>query len=463
MAKGISINFLADVRDFLRGTKNVEEELDDVADSLDDVAKDGVKATEKLEDGFNDLRKKAKQAGDDIEKGIGEGTKKGAKQGEQATDVYKKEAIANVSEVTSSFTGSWESAADAVQGTLGGVVADLGPAGAAIGAAGAIGIGLLTQAIIQAEEAAKETTARIGELGLEMIEAGSAGEVPLETVIENLKQIITNSEEATKKFQDIARASKFVGTQVEQLALAYAGNEEALEGQLEVIEELIEAGQKEVDSASENASRFAVVSQAKVQTLEAQQKELQKIQEETERAAEIEQAWLNSGGAEFLAKQEAINQIDQAYDAAVFGIDNFLNAETGIYDLDAFAQSIRDREKLLLDYQNALAESDLTTDQKAALNSYGVEQAAAILQGLKDPNVSKQTKDTIKKGLKEASKEGSGVAQEEIKKAFQEPIDAKVAVQADTAAAERAIEKVIRDRSAKIRLDFVDRNGKRVY
>jgi hypothetical protein len=462
MAKGISINFLADVRDFLRGTKNVEEELDDVADSLDEVAKDGVKATEKLEDGFKDLAKKAKQAGDDIEKGIGDGTKRGAKQGEQATDVYKKEAIANVSEVTSSFTGSWESAADAVQGTLGGVVADLGPAGAAIGAAGAIGIGLLTQAIIQAEEAAKETTARIGELGLEMIEAGSDGEVPLQTVIENLKEIITNSEEATKKFQDIARASKFVGTQVEQLALAYAGNEEALEGQLGVIEELIEAGQKEVDSASENASRFAVVSQAKVQTLEAQQKELQKIQEETERAAEIEQAWLNSGGAEFLAKQEAISQIDAAYDEAVFAVGDFLNAETGVYDLDAYAASIEERGRLLQEYQTNLAESGLTTDQKAALNELGVEQANAILKGLADPGVSKATKDTIKKGLGEASKEGSGVAEKEIKEAFKKPIDAKVQVNADTAAAEKAIEKVIKDRTARIIVKTVDKFGREV-
>jgi hypothetical protein len=463
MAKGISINFLADVKDFLRGTKDVEEELDDVADSLDDVAKDGDQATEKLEKSFKDLAKAAKSSGDDIEKGIGQGTKRGTQQAEAATDVYKKEAIANVSEVTSSFTGSWESAADAVQGTLGGVVADLGPAGAAIGAAGAIGIGLLTQAIIQAEEAAKETTARIGELGLEMIEAGSDGAVPLETVIDNLKEIITNSEDATKKFQDIARASKFLGTQIEQVTLAYAGNEQALESQLKATEDLIETAQKEADLASENGSRFGAISAAKLSSLEAQQKELQKIQEETERAAEIEQAWLASGGAEAVAKAEAINQIDAAYDEAVFGVGNFLNAETGIYDLDAFAASIEERERLLLEYQTALANSGLTTEQKAALNEYGVEQANAILKGLADPGVSQKTKDTIKKGLSEASKEGSGVAQEEIKKAFKDPIEAKVEAKADTAMAQRDLDNLIKARTAIIRVDFQDRYGRRAY
>jgi hypothetical protein len=456
MAKGIAINFLADVRDFLRGTKNVEEELDDVADSLDDVAKDGVKATEKLEDGFNDLRKKAKQAGEDIEKGIGGGTKKGAKEGESATEVYKKEAIANISEVTSSFTGSWESAADAVQGTLGGVVADLGPVGAAAGAAGALGVGLLTAALVKMEEDAKKAQERIADLAIQMIDAGTRGEIPLEVINDNLKLIISSSEEATKKFRDIQLQSKLNATDANRMAVAYAGNEKAIESQLEVLEKLIEAEKEQTDT-----TQTVQANEIKRKALIDQQKELKNVQAEIEKAREIEQTWLNSGGAEFIAKEEAIAQIDAAYDEAVYGIDGFLNAETGIYDLEAFAQSIRDREQLLLDYQNALAESDLTTDQKAALNSYGVEQAAAILQGLKDPNVSKQTKDTIKKGLKEASKEGSGVAQEEIKKAFKDPIEAKIEAVADTVAAEKALEKVIKDRTATIRVQFQDRNGKK--
>jgi hypothetical protein len=457
MAKGISINFLADVRDFLRGTKNVEDELDDVADSLDDVAKDGVKATEKLEDGFNDLRKKAKQAGDDIEKGIGGGTKKGAKEGESATEVYKKEAIANISEVTSSFTGSWESAADAVQGTLGGVVADLGPVGAAAGAAGALGVGVLTAALVKMEEDAKKAQERIADLALQMIDAGTRGEIPLEVINDNLKLIISSSEEATKKFRDIQLQSKLNTTDANRMAVAYAGNEKAIESQLEVLEKLIEAEKEQTDT-----TQTVQANEIKRKALIDQQKELKNVQAEIEKAREIEQTWLNSGGAEFIAKEEAIAQIDAAYDEAVYGIDGFLNAETGIYDLDAFAQSIRDREQLLLDYQNALAESDLTTDQKAALNNYGVEQASAILQGLKDPNVSQETKNTIKKGLKEASKEGSGVAQEEIKKAFKDPIEAKIEAVAEVAAAEKALEKVIKDRTARIIVKTVDKFGREV-
>jgi hypothetical protein len=457
--KGIAINFLADVRDFLRGTKNVEDELDDVADALDDVARDGEQASEKLEDGFKEVLKASKKTGD----GIGDNFKKGTKEAGEGLDDLQENSKSNAKEVAASFDGSVESIVDGFQGLAAEAFEGFGVAGLVAGAALAAGIGLATAEFQRTEEEAQKARERIAELGLAMIEAGAEGERPLESVIEALQGIITNSDDAVKKFKDIDRAVQFVGGSAEELALAYAGSEKALENQLDVTEKLLKEAEKESELLSENASRFGTVSEAKVQSLQKQQEELQKVQEETERAAEIEQTWLASGGAEFLAKQEAINQIDAAYDDAVYGIDNFLNAETGIYDLDAFAQSIRDREQLLLDYQNLLAESGLTTEQKAALNEYGVEQAAAILKGLKDPNVSQQTKDTIKKGLGEASKEGSGVAQKELQNAFKDPVQAKIEAIAETAAAEKALENVIRERSAKIKIDFIDaRTGKRV-
>jgi hypothetical protein len=461
MAKGISINFLADVKDFLRGTKNVEDELDDVADSLDDVAKDGDKATEKLEKSFKDLAKAAKASGDDIEKGIGQGTRRGTQEAEKATDVYKKEAIANVSEVTSSFTGSWESAADAVQGTLGGVVADLGPAGMAIGAAGALGIGLLTQAIIQSEEEAEEAKTRIAELGQAMIDAGASGEVPLEMLIENLKEIVSNSDEARKKFQDIEAASRKAGTSAEQMAIAYAGNNEAIEAQIGLVDELIDAHEKEIDAQETGGRRAVGVQDNKTKALEEQRNELIKIQEETAKAAEIEQAWLASGGAEYLAKQEAISNIDQAYDDAVFSVDNFVNQETGLLDVTAYIASMEAREKALNEYQTALANSDLTTEQKAALNEMGVESAAAWMAGYN--SATPEQKATMKRFLTEAAKESSGQAVQEIEKAFKDPIEAKVEAIADTVAAEKALENVIRNRSTNITVRFKDPFGRDIY
>jgi hypothetical protein len=462
MAKGISINFLADVRDFLRGTKNVEEELDDVADSLDNLAKDGENAVEDVEKSFRELAKEAKASGKAAGDGLGDGVKKGAKDAEDATEVLKKEAIANLSEVTSSFDGSVESLADGIQGTLGGIVQDLGPLGIAAGAAGAAGVGLIIKAFTDAEEEAQKTRDRVQALAETLIDVGDAG-VPIEYVAEQLKLIAVGADESRKKFKDIKKEAKDLGLEVGGLAYAYAGGTDELENQLEVLDDLLEAERDQQQAVREGTAEFNQNTSKKILDIIGQQVELKKVKEEIELAQEAEQAFLASGGAEAYAKAEAISQIDAAYDEAVYSVGDFLNAETGIYDLEAYAQSIRDREALLLDYQNALAESGLSTDQKAALNELGVEQANAILKGLKDPNVSENTKTTIKNGLRTASKEGSGVAQEELKKAFQKPIEAKVNVNADTVGAQRDLDNLIKARTAIIKVDFQDRYGKRAY
>ena len=458
MAKGISINFLADVRDFLKGTKNVEDELEDVADSLDDVAREGEQATEKLEDGFKELAKATKKAGDDV----GDNMKKGYKEAEKGSDALKENAQSNAKEVTASFDGSVESIVDGFQGLAAEAFEGFGPAGIVAGFALAAGIGLATAEFQKTEEAAQRSKERIAELGQAMIDSGAAGEIPLSDVIERLQAIVTNSEDAVKKFSDIEKAVDKVGGSAEDLAVAYAGNEKALENQLEVIGDLIDIQNEQAKNAVDNGARQTTVQNEKIELLQSQQTELQNVQKEIEDAAAVEEAWLSAGGAEFLAKEEAISNINAAYDEAVFGVDNFLNAETGVYDLDAYAASIEERGRLLQEYQTNLAESGLTTEQKSALNELGVDQANAILKGLADPGVSQATKDTIKKGLGEASKEGSGVAQDELKEAFKDPIEAKIEAVADTVAAEKALDKVIKERTAKIKVEFVDRTGKRV-
>jgi len=457
MAKGISINFLADVRDFLKGTKNVEDELDDVADALDDVARDGEQATEKLEDGFKELAKASKKAGDDI----GDGFKKGTKEAGEGLDDLQENSKSNAKEVAASFDGSVESIVDGFQGLAAEAFEGFGAAGLIAGAALAAGIGLATAEFQRTEEEAQKARERIGELGLAMIEAGAEGERPLESVIEALQGIVSNSDDAVKKFSDLQRAAKFVGNSAEDLAIAYAGQADALEGQLNVLDDLITKEQEVTDAQAENGSRFAAVTQGKVATLEKQREELERIQEETENAAAIEQAWLKSGGAEIQAKNEAIATINQAYDDAFGAVEDFLNEETGILDVEAYLQAIDARKSALDDYQTALATSGLSTEQKSALNELGVDAAAAWLKGYQSATPEQQKR--LKQSLTEAAKENSGVARKAIDDAFKKPVEAEVKVKADTEAARRDLENLIKARSAIIKVDFQDRYGKRVF
>lgn len=456
MAKGISINFLADVRDFLKGTKNVEDELDDVADSLDDVAREGEQATEKLEDGFKELAKASKKAGDDI----GDNFKRGTDKAEEGLDDLQENSKSNAKEVAASFDGSVESIVDGFQGLAAEAFEGFGVAGLIAGAALAAGIGLATAEFQRTEEEAQKARERIGELGLAMIEAGAQGERPLESVIESLQGIVSNSDDAVKKFSDLQRAAKFVGNSAEDLAIAYAGQADALEGQLDVLDDLIAKEQETTDAQAENASRFAAVTQGKVDTLEKQREELQRIQEETENAAAIEEAWLKSGGAEIQAKNEAIATINQAYDDAVGAVEDFINEESGVLDVEAYLQAIDARKQALDEYQTALATSGLSTEQKNALNDLGADAAAAWLKGYQSATPEQQRR--LRDSLTEAAKENSGVTRKTIDEAFKKPIDAKVEVTADTAAAERAIERVIKDRSAKIVIKTVDKFGREV-
>lgn len=59
MGSGIRIPFAADVRDWLRGTRKIRDDLDDVDDALDDLRRSSDRASDDIGDDFDD-------AGDDI-------------------------------------------------------------------------------------------------------------------------------------------------------------------------------------------------------------------------------------------------------------------------------------------------------------------------------------------------------------------------------------------------------------
>lgn len=453
MAKGISINFLADVRDFLKGTKNVEDGLDDVADSLDDVVKEGDQANEKLEDSFRELAKAAKKSGDDI----GDGMKQGFKKAEDGAQELKDEANSTAKEAAASFDGSAESIVDAFQEVAANAFAGFGPAGAVAGLALAAGIGIATAEFQKSEEAAAAAKDRVRELGLAFIESG-ADVAQVEAFQEALQGIITNADDAAVKVDDLRKFTKKYGDavpSVAEFATAYAGNADAIKSVTKELEAAIEA-------EKEKEFRTAAGAKASGDKQRAYQGEIDKlkgIQEETELAAQIEADWLASGGAEIQAKADAVSQINDAYDEVVGSVTDFINAESGVLDVDAYLAAIDAREKALDEYQTSLAKSGLSTEQKEALNAMGVDAASAWLKGYESATPEQQKK--LKRSLTEASKENSGVARSEIEKAFEKPVNAKVKVDADTSMAQRDLDNLIKARTAVIKVEFQDRNGKK--
>jgi hypothetical protein len=459
MAKGIRINFLSDVKDFLRGTKDVEKELEDVADSLDDVAKDGDKATEKLEKSFKDMAKEASKAGKDAQDGLGKGFKGAQREGETAATTIKDEFKSNLSEVTSSFDGSVESMGDLVQGTLGGLVTDLGPVGLAAGAAGAAGVGLLIAAITKAAEDAEAAKQRITDLGLSIIESGASA-AQMEFITQNLKDIITDSEDATKSLGEIEGLIKRypnLSSNVSELAMAYSGNTDAIESSVEALDEEIDRLR---DTETLNKQQNDTL-QRRIAELEGNRDALDEVAKSTDAAKQIEEDWLASGGAEIQARAAAISSIDAAYDEAVGSILDFKNEETGVLDIEAFVASIETRKAELAAYQEALATSGLTTEQKQALDDMGIEAASAYLDGIKS-GTPEQAR-VLKESLTEAAKTSSGAAKGELDKAFSKPTEAEVKAELNAKAAQRDLNQFITNAERtpiKIRAQIVDREGR---
>lgn len=190
MARGIRIPFLSEVRDFLRGTSDVETALEDVSDALDDVADNGRDAgrdvarylsdgadeagdsadaaERKFKTAFDTLKRESREAGRDVDDGV----RKGLDGAGEATETFRDETRQNLSESVSSFRGDIEDIPQLVQDVLGGVSADLGVIGglAAAGVAALIGTAIaqlqsMSDRINEAKEEAAALAAEIVETG----------------------------------------------------------------------------------------------------------------------------------------------------------------------------------------------------------------------------------------------------------------------------------------------------------
>ena len=165
----ISIDFLANVRGFLRGTDDVDEALSRVSSSLDDVARDGARSTDRLADSterstermersFQELADASRREMDSAADAGRRSFDRTSRSARENLQEVKNEALQNASETFSSFDGSVRSFADGVQGTLGGLIASLPAQWAAVGAAGALGLGLLLSGLERSDEQTQELT-----------------------------------------------------------------------------------------------------------------------------------------------------------------------------------------------------------------------------------------------------------------------------------------------------------------
>lgn len=182
-----------------KGAKDAEKALSNLEDAVGDTSREGGRDLDKIEDGLKDVQRqsaKTERSMDDI----GTSGKKGFGKAKGASSEFKDEALANISEVASSFDGSLESIGDLAQGTLGGVTAALPGIGIAAAAAAA-GVGFITQEFVKADEATQEAKQSAYEYGTTIAAAGQYADAAARI------SDLTGSVEGLKKIQDLATAS----------------------------------------------------------------------------------------------------------------------------------------------------------------------------------------------------------------------------------------------------------------
>lgn len=312
---GITISLLSNVRDVVRGAKETEGALDDVADALDDLAREGKRTGQELGDGITDgmdgTAREAKRQGDKIGDAVADGvesgtkeaakdvdqlerkfrdlaeatkrtdldpgtsiaktTKKGMAEAGESVQTFSDEAKSNLSEVASSFTGDAQSITDLLQGTLGGVIADLGPLGLAAGTAGAAAIGLIGQAFVQAGEDQEAFKERVKTMTQEIVDEFADTGDAVSAIDEKLRQWASDNERYGVSLADLRKDAKLVDVGFDELAKTIAGgttkelrrmqesvedSEEALRHQAAAIDTTAGADRSAARAAQEKGERL---------------------------------------------------------------------------------------------------------------------------------------------------------------------------------------------------------------
>ncbi|QCQ16986.1 hypothetical protein [Microbacterium sp. RG1] len=232
-----AIDIAANTRAAQSQVKDLSKALDDTADSLDDLARDGDKAGDKMESSFRAMvlasgrtqkavSDDAKKGGRDLERGYRDGAKDAAKGVDDGLDAIKRsteeagdELRQNLGETFSSFRGDLEDLPQIAQDVFGGMAGGASNlAGSLALAGGAAGIGLLVAGLQLADEERQKLEERANGLAQAYIDAGSTV-LDAMTIASRTTEILTGDERA--KAEEYANT---LGITIPEAARAMAGD-----------------------------------------------------------------------------------------------------------------------------------------------------------------------------------------------------------------------------------------------
>lgn len=291
VARDIKSGVVDPLEDMVEALDDVGTAGDKMGDGLTDSMRDAQRATEKLEDSQKDLKSTLERGSAAGFKKVGDTADKEMGRAEQATDEFKKEGVANISEVASSFTGDLDSAIDLVQGTLGGLAGSIPGVGIALAGVGAVA-GLFYN---QWKEAAAASKERIQEMYDDMLEAGSVF-LSKDYIQEQMSKIVTGADGAVISMKNLKRIADDTGISQADLLLAFGGD---METRSRLIDEL-KTQVIDLQGASERAGDGVASAQDIVSIASAEA--IRKLKDQNEEAGKAAEA--------FNAQTEAVSKLN---------------------------------------------------------------------------------------------------------------------------------------------------------
>lgn len=465
------------------GARKAENAVDDISDALKDVARDADRAGRELgdeisagareaENSTERLEKSFKDVADASKRETGRASDAMKQEFDQGTDAAKRdlaelkdEAVANASETFSSFDGSITSLADGIQGTLGGVISNIGPAGAVAGAAAAIGVGMLTAEFERSKERAEELRQQAADLALQIIEAG--GDIKNVAMADTLQQWSTElsgTSEAWDVFGDktqtnleaIEQGAKLASIPVEDMFKALSGRDaEAAVEVLGKLEEKLEeqrAALRNLAGARAGGTQRAEEYKTEISALEDSIKvteERSKVTKDGAAAAKMMAeatadiaAEDEAAAAAIQARGDAIGALQGDLDSAVGAYADFADAESGALDPAGYIAGIEARTEATSNFnsnvQDLATQFGLSQEEVQAILDQGVD-FAPMLQSIIDSGLGEEFVTQIQSAV--------GGGQEIIDGT---PLGATITADSDVAGAAADLDKTAEDRGTTV-------------
>lgn len=262
MSGEIRLDIAADVKGAVRGIDDVAKALGVTVDELEDVAKAAGKTSDDVVRDFRKIQAEAK----DVD--VGSGFKKAG----DASGEFKQEALANLSEVTSSFSGDLSDIGDLAQGTFGGLATMGGPIGLAAGAAAA-GVGLIIASFQQAEDARKALEERANDLASAYIDAGTSV-LDAVSIAARTSEVLTDPDQR----KEAERLVDVLGVQLPEAARLLAGDTNTLAAARSIVSqneaEYLELMQASADYMN---GEFSKTDQERLNQLSAQREAVRQL------------------------------------------------------------------------------------------------------------------------------------------------------------------------------------------